>query len=1262
MSINPTIIVSLDSFPANIHTNVAHKIAREFDTNGEDSELLQLVDTVALAPDSIKDKHGNTLKADGPGLNGEGGLEEVYSNLQQAYFGKQPLPFSEAVKSVVSKVQDLQVQDEVDKNTGYKINRRVKIVITLPIYDKLGSVFLILLLKHWSDFLDTMDQYTDYEITLALLFPDLKEEAPTEQEHARAYATICEIDHITASNLADFNSILLLSSQNNNGQNVVNLNVAEEIPAELAFQSLSNSNYIQQGLANPIDQRVGDTYGKYSSFGICRYRFSRDVLLKRLRELSKVYFFSVLYKKITGLKFDINEINSHVRSTIENNNWEDEETLFGVDFQTFKNYIDNAEDQVVPEVYNQQAFDQFKKNVSEYNSKYENEFNREFFAQLNESVQRQIKNARDVIQQFVLEKLRAEDPSALMYVMAYLHCLVNNGREANILTGNLVSAEKNLETLERKALNYFKDQQEEQDERVDENNLRVLINDIDQLREDRRAYIRQIRELQERTYNLKEIEDNQLEDQKSERTKYFVLDNDKKVDITGHIPDEPEIALNGLTWFKIENHEDQLPRTIDLRASMPPVKDQGQAGTCTANAVINAYEYLVNRANNELQYYSRRFLYYNARRLNGQVPTSDSGSSIRACLQSLMNHGVCLENVWKYDPDDADKKPEQDAYNEAANHKAYAGTYIDIDLTKMKACLAQGYPFVFGLKTFESFRKVSNAGMVPNPRYYNEDPNDEDSHGSHAMLCVGYSEADEFFIVKNSWGARWGDRGYCYISFDHMSDPELHSNGFVYAITKVMEAEQVDDSQGPDLTDAYRLFHFGNEAEELNELLADFKKINDQLNQKIKEHKEKENKLREEDRQINAEFKEKCKQKELKKNQEDIKEQDRLIQGIIEEYQEKEQNYEKEKRRADRKKWKALGLGVLALILELLVYPYLALFYLPDLLPLDLIWYLSISSTLIAAVVVLVYLYLKFSVKRSVDKARSERNEKGNQIKQALNEHLGLYEYYYDIQKKYARLRVYLEQFIYEIESYVLNDLLNNHFDRWIQLVEIESDQEQFESINKHNAVDEYGLNIDNIHAIGAKAGSFHEFSNQGNLSLYQYLVREENSNHTIDAERGFERLTEELSQFINDRFSAFELNNIDIYDLLFGNNEIVETGYQYQGVIRRMARSASPLITLHAPDGNDNYLSQLYLLLPNNQNRSEEEETLKQCTQEQALGQHESLQADHARNQDEIVVMRLISGFPSHHIAKVQGWKPHYENARYNGDDQLLLTQTYEH
>ncbi|CAF1283762.1 unnamed protein product [Rotaria sordida] len=58
---------------------------------------------------------------------------------------------------------------------------------------------------------------------------------------------------------------------------------------------------------------------------------------------------------------------------------------------------------------------------------------------------------------------------------------------------------------------------------------------------------------------------------------------------------------------------DQLPPKVDLRPDMTPIEDQSQIGSCTANCLAGAYEYLTKKSNGMNMDVSRLFIYYNAR-------------------------------------------------------------------------------------------------------------------------------------------------------------------------------------------------------------------------------------------------------------------------------------------------------------------------------------------------------------------------------------------------------------------------------------------------------------------------------------------------------------------------------------------------------------------------------------------------------------------------------------------------------------------------
>ncbi len=213
----------------------------------------------------------------------------------------------------------------------------------------------------------------------------------------------------------------------------------------------------------------------------------------------------------------------------------------------------------------------------------------------------------------------------------------------------------------------------------------------------------------------------------------------------------------------------ELPPKVDLRQHMTKVEDQSQVNSCTANALVGAYEYLAKRILGNSGDVSRLFVYFNARkydRIKG-----DRGSTISGSIAVLEEMGACTEETWPYEPELVNQRPSDEAYEEAKQFLIEKAEEIDVDLYAMKHCLAEGYPFAFGLLLFNSFDHARRQGIVPMPNLDTEEG--RQTHGAHAMLCVGYSDKSQAFIVRNSWGEEWGDKGYCYIPYEYMTNPDL---------------------------------------------------------------------------------------------------------------------------------------------------------------------------------------------------------------------------------------------------------------------------------------------------------------------------------------------------------------------------------------------------------------------------------------------------------------------------------------------------------
>lgn len=236
----------------------------------------------------------------------------------------------------------------------------------------------------------------------------------------------------------------------------------------------------------------------------------------------------------------------------------------------------------------------------------------------------------------------------------------------------------------------------------------------------------------------------------------------KKIKVGGCLPgkDNPRTARD----FK-RRRQGALPRQVDLRPTMSAVEDQSAVNSCAANAIVGMYEYLAKRSLGESGDISRLFVYWNARREDGI--RGDRGSTLTGNIRALEDVGACTEQTWPYKPDLVDVKPNDDAYQEASRFMLEAAERVPVDLDAMRACLAEGYPFAFGLKLFRTFDRAGRHGVVPRP---GSGALGRRSHGRHAMLAVGYSDSQQVFVVRNSWGERWGDRGYCYIPYDYMAN------------------------------------------------------------------------------------------------------------------------------------------------------------------------------------------------------------------------------------------------------------------------------------------------------------------------------------------------------------------------------------------------------------------------------------------------------------------------------------------------------------
>ena len=242
---------------------------------------------------------------------------------------------------------------------------------------------------------------------------------------------------------------------------------------------------------------------------------------------------------------------------------------------------------------------------------------------------------------------------------------------------------------------------------------------------------------------------------------------------------DPSIPVH---TFKLSRFHASVP-IVDLRPFCPPIYDQGDLGSCTANAIAAAYEFDVMKEKEVHPFTpSRLFIYYNERVIENSV-SEDSGAQLKDGIKSICTTGVCPETMWPYNPIKFTVKPPKECFKEATKHKAVQYKKLLPTLPQLFQALINGFPFVCGIMVYESFEapSVAATGMISVPKH------GEQLLGGHAICIVGKDDTKQAFILRNSWGTSWPNpqmAGYCYIPYNYLTDHNLAADFWVVTDVK----------------------------------------------------------------------------------------------------------------------------------------------------------------------------------------------------------------------------------------------------------------------------------------------------------------------------------------------------------------------------------------------------------------------------------------------------------------------------------------------
>lgn len=216
----------------------------------------------------------------------------------------------------------------------------------------------------------------------------------------------------------------------------------------------------------------------------------------------------------------------------------------------------------------------------------------------------------------------------------------------------------------------------------------------------------------------------------------------------------------------------------DLSAGMPPVYDQGQLGSCTANAGMAAFEYEWKRQHGDFLGGSRLGLYQDELRHDGNYP-QDAGSYTSTVVWVFQHKGIGLEKCWGYDITKLAKKAPACYTKEAKGFRLVEAYDVDgNDGKSIRLALSNGYPVMFGCYVYQGIDNLPSSNILPMPK------KGERPIGGHELLIVGHDDNTGLYKLRNSWSEKYGEGGYLFAPKAYVENPRISEDFAVVKVTK----------------------------------------------------------------------------------------------------------------------------------------------------------------------------------------------------------------------------------------------------------------------------------------------------------------------------------------------------------------------------------------------------------------------------------------------------------------------------------------------
>ena len=221
--------------------------------------------------------------------------------------------------------------------------------------------------------------------------------------------------------------------------------------------------------------------------------------------------------------------------------------------------------------------------------------------------------------------------------------------------------------------------------------------------------------------------------------------------------------------IKLSFAKKKIPQSVDLRADWWGIGNQGSTGSCvgwaTADSVLRYHFTKANKLKKG-NHLSVRFTWMASKEMDeySDFPSTfieDSGTSLKAALKISKKFGALTAKHLPFDGDMIQLK-EKNFLKVASKYKISKYVTLtkdkDTKLELFKQWLAFQGPILTCLDCDKNWNNPGKKGLLTT---YDK----KSINGGHCMSIVGYTPTH--FIIRNSWGKEWGDKGFAYASYDY---------------------------------------------------------------------------------------------------------------------------------------------------------------------------------------------------------------------------------------------------------------------------------------------------------------------------------------------------------------------------------------------------------------------------------------------------------------------------------------------------------------